>query len=1040
MPKLLSPEGGVGSTHTGQQLIVRTTGTDPALSVRVDGDTEDRFRVTADGSMSFGSGAAAPDALVVRSAAGHLTMPGYLTVGAPVAPVAGAAWRIGAGDAVGAERDLTGVAGSNAYMAFAMIPRVRLTGSGSNYPFAGYFRMELDLNGQLSTSSAYATANYAFMTGAGTLNRLVGSYGFASHNGAAVVNSVVGMRAGAQITSGGGTAVDGIGLEVMSGFRSGSSVLTNNYGIQVLTQTAGTNNYGIAVGAASTQTLWLNYNADPTTAAGGIGFGASRDTNLYRAGVGVLRTDGSLAIGATPALSGSVRLGNNEYIKARNAANTLDINVARIDALDRLRLGENTASVQLFTALESFAAITGDVVSATTALRAGASPATSGALRLTTHTAATGGIQFGDDTNLYRSAANTLKTDDDFLANTITSGWVNSTGSINATSHIAVGTSPAATGALRLPNNGYIRVRNAAGTADIAVIGTQTDDKVYIGTSSKGVVVNAASFTVYAPVASALRYYTPMAYSYYSGSTAIGATKITTPISRTSNRMFRIRVHGYLYGGQSSVDVTFVGFAYASGTAQDGQPGTVTNYSWMQDNGSDGLAKYIGIDDTDCVAIVLGDDLTSMGYMRRLNVDIWVDGVLDHSLWSHTLDITDANLGLTKHKVGPLSIRSHQQKIVYNRGTDQFDFLAGYTRIQSDLGLGASPTSTGALRLTAGTTEAEGIRFGTDTNLYRSAAHILKTNDNFEAVTVRAEDYLSAGATPATSGALRLTTHTATAGGIMFGDDTNLYRSAAGVLRTTGDLMVNRISMGGGAISGTAFMNVNVNAPNPTGSEYGGIFSRNVTLTSNNGQWVYGVRSISQLTSGTFSHTGALLGLQAAAVNAVAGASTSNLYGVNGYFQNGSTGTVTNGIGLYGQMMNSSTGTITNAYGLSVNLASNAGTITNTYGIYVGDVTAGTQANQAYSLYLSDANARNYIAGATTFAHDVTASASIIVNGTTLNAGNAAGLKIGGTFSSKLGFFDRTPVNRPELPSSYALGDVVDALVALGLINLEPIP
>lgn len=73
--------------------------------------------------------------------------------------------------------------------------------------------------------------------------------------------------------------------------HSGSTSPGTLYGILVESMTAGTASYGVAVQAAGTSTLWLSQDTNSTNAAGGISFGSSRDTNLYRNGADSLRTD-----------------------------------------------------------------------------------------------------------------------------------------------------------------------------------------------------------------------------------------------------------------------------------------------------------------------------------------------------------------------------------------------------------------------------------------------------------------------------------------------------------------------------------------------------------------------------------------------------------------------------------------------------------------------------------------------------------------------------------------------------------------------------
>jgi len=66
-------------------------------------------------------------------------------------------------------------------------------------------------------------------------------------------------------------------------------------------------------------------------------------------------------------------------------------------------------------------------------------------------------------------------------------------------------------------------------------------------------------------------------------------------------------------------------------------------------------------------------------------------------------------------------------------GTPYAIYVAGgYTRFEGTMGLGVTPSGTGRLQFLAGTTPADGIAFGTDTNLYRSAADTLKTDDSLQ--------------------------------------------------------------------------------------------------------------------------------------------------------------------------------------------------------------------------------------------------------------------------------------------------------------------
>jgi hypothetical protein len=77
-----------------------------------------------------------------------------------------------------------------------------------------------------------------------------------------------------------------------------AGAITNNYGMVIQAQTTGTTNYGALIGSVnnsgSSKVLWLCYDSDSNacqSSRGGITFGASADTNLYRDGANRLATD-----------------------------------------------------------------------------------------------------------------------------------------------------------------------------------------------------------------------------------------------------------------------------------------------------------------------------------------------------------------------------------------------------------------------------------------------------------------------------------------------------------------------------------------------------------------------------------------------------------------------------------------------------------------------------------------------------------------------------------------------------------------------------
>lgn len=174
-----------------------------------------------------------------------------------------------------------------------------------------------------SQIGVHGTSVYA---GTGSVANLVGVSGRAGvlELSTGVVTSVAGLQGSTSIGSVGsiGTAY---GLNILSASTNGG-VISNNYGIAIQSQTAGASNYGVAIGSASTQTLWLQGNGG--TANTGIGFGSTRDTNLYRSSTNTLRTDGSLqvldsmSIGSLATIDNDIALNIREEFSSINVANS----------------------------------------------------------------------------------------------------------------------------------------------------------------------------------------------------------------------------------------------------------------------------------------------------------------------------------------------------------------------------------------------------------------------------------------------------------------------------------------------------------------------------------------------------------------------------------------------------------------------------------------------------------------------------------------------------------------------------------------------
>ncbi len=145
---------------------------------------------------------------------------------------------------------------------------------------------------------------------------------------------------------------------------------------------------------------------------------------------------------------------------------------------------------------------------------------------------------------------------------------------------------------------------------------------------------------------------------------------------------------------------------------------------------------------------------------------------------------------------------------LYQVGTNDFNYFGGY------VGLGVNTTGNIVSRLTLGaaTDAAGGIAFGTDTNLYRSAANALRTDDSFWANYIYSVTDLvtrQGGGSQAKLGYAGPSNEA----GIALGQtgDTNLYRSAADTLKTDDALVV------AGGIDASSQVIANVASPaNPT--------------------------------------------------------------------------------------------------------------------------------------------------------------------------------------------------------------------------------
>lgn len=214
---------------------------------------------------------------------------------------------------------LQALVGTGTYNSPLMVQE-QMSGTPANWNVGQTIKVSGDFNAtaQLLTgtentviSKSTSTNNFTFLTGlyntvvhygSGVVSSMYGAPNLLIMYGTGSVTTASAVYTQIQVAQ--GTITNGHNLYVAAPTNAGT--LTNIYGLYIEPITQGTNNYGIAVGAASTNTLWLAHTTDPTTAAGGITFGTSKDTNLYRSAADTLKTDDNLIVAAAGTAANSV--------------------------------------------------------------------------------------------------------------------------------------------------------------------------------------------------------------------------------------------------------------------------------------------------------------------------------------------------------------------------------------------------------------------------------------------------------------------------------------------------------------------------------------------------------------------------------------------------------------------------------------------------------------------------------------------------------------------------------------------------------------
>lgn len=313
------------------------------LTVTIGGESFPRFELKGDGSLAWGTGTATPDRMLEVNTAsyGGMSIAKPFTFGVPASTVDGAAplqftgtytdaskvknVAIG-GTTVSPTWSYTGAATTaalDAYLDATMAWGGATTGSVVRQARGLNFDLRITPTG--GTYPNFGTAN-PNMAGAQFQTRTVSPFA-ATVTSMAGVNVIVRHDAGAGTISG-----DFVGIQVrppgftaggtVSGTVSGATVYNQgnaawatSYGIKVEAQSGSTsNNTSLAIGAATHRTLHISDNTNSTTEAGGIVFGSSADTNLYRSAASTLKTDDSFIVGTALTIVGNVGFYNTTPI------------------------------------------------------------------------------------------------------------------------------------------------------------------------------------------------------------------------------------------------------------------------------------------------------------------------------------------------------------------------------------------------------------------------------------------------------------------------------------------------------------------------------------------------------------------------------------------------------------------------------------------------------------------------------------------------------------------------------------------------------
>lgn len=528
----------------------------------------------------------------------------------------------------------------------------------------------------------------------------------------------------------------------------------NRFNGTLLVQNAANSTTAVQIqNAAGTSNL---FNADTTNSRIGVGTAApgyTLDVNGDINTTGVYRINGVTVCSAS---SCTAAAGSNNYIQNGTSPQTADFNVTGggtiggVLTVDRglfKNAANSTTAVQIQNAAGTNLLIV-DTTNGRLSIGPSSVPA-NGVLTIGTNTNTnSGGLYLGTDTYLYRSAAQQLSTNGQVRASL---GFL----SYPATSGQAyIGDIGGARGGITL---GLSEDTNLYRTAADTL---KTDDSLIVagGLQPASVATNGTAANASLTVSSAKGGNTTGTTGQLAGTG--GAISLTAgaggdaPAGSTNGNGGNITLQGGSPGAGLGTAGNYGNLLLQSSGGNVGI-GTASPSSTLDVRGNARIYDTANLQGIDIITSINRGSLTSKpALLCNTSCFLGADGT------------NDLHLGT-----------NNSSNIVIKNGGNVL--------------IGTSTNNTGLLQLASGTTPANGIGFGSDVNLYRSAADQLKTDDSLSALRYTAVPTLSTNqAFMSVVGANSFESFLISGGGqLNWGSgaaatDTNLYRSAADILKT----------------------------------------------------------------------------------------------------------------------------------------------------------------------------------------------------------------------------------------------------------------